>query len=656
MAVIEIVDCVLPGTRDFGGQIPAMVGKFYVNPFVERPGLRTIGNTLPAPWTFGFYRQFPVAAPIVTTGIQQRGWPVNLAASPVVDLPFDATKTRQTGFPRRTLRASGGAGRRGGSHITDGVVRSAACPLPDAGEVFWFDRLHILPTTAEQTNLGNVVNDVDTTFTVFNAHRTLAAVINALNQLNAAGFTFIAGRTPPSPELTIVAYGEESYTIRAEAEFGPPVIDATFTWIPNAPFESVDVNFIGNRITILAFEPQVGPQTEYEWLTSIVESYNGTEQRMQMRDRPRQSITYTYRKGDANVNLEEPYPEEPTAFEHVMFDSLGRVFALPVWEDRTVLRSPVAINDTTVNIDTSGLDLQVGQLILLWRDWNDTEAQEISAVGALTVTVSNPFLQAWAIEDTVVLPTFTAYADDNVVQAMGRLDTALWRIRFNRINERTDLIGGVSPELPADFEGIPIWPRKWGISGTTINRTWRRDIQPVNVQLGKIGRSFRKTTPRRLNSELRVEIRGRADFLAFRQFVLALKGKQKIFWLGSKYHQFRLQALTPAGGGSLRVFNNLYTNFVANRAQFDRINVVLTDGTETVHTILAAADVGTPPNNETDLTITPTAPVEYNTTNVERIEYYTRHRLDTDRVVFQATRPKDHYILTFPIIEVLNET
>ena len=713
MVAITVADC--PSPASFGDQLEPLKGRFYGVPGRMRGGRRiggqagiitnidpfvspqAVGGTDRAGISFPVLGAeariqpiFPASAPNPVDGNPMgHSFPVRLTSSPVVDKPWDPSAVRQTGFPdgrashrpqvagRDVSRAgqTGGQGRKEGFQQTgsnqfrpgmikggasmspnDGTVRVSVCPSPSVAEDFWLDRLHILPVSAEQTNLGNVVNDVDTTFEVFNASATVAAVINLLQELNTVGFTVISGRTPPSPELTIPPYGSESYTIRAEAETGPPVIDATFTWIPSAPFNSVDVNFIGNRITIFTFEPQFNVETEFNWLTSIVEAYDGTEQRMQMRDRPRQSILYRFRKGDAFLDDEEPYPEEPSAMEHVMFDSLGRVFAVPVWEDRTVLNAPVAVNDTVISITTAGLDFQPGQLLLLWRDWNDTEAQEITSVAAGSITATNPFLQAWAVEDTVVLPTFTAYVDDAVTQLIHRLDHVLWTIRFNRINERNDLLDGVSPELPSDFMGLPIWPRKWTISGVNQNRIWRRNIQEVQTALGEIERTFRNTVPRRANAQLQVNIRGRTDFETFRQFVLALRGRQKIFWLGSKYHQFRIQAVTPALGGSIRVFNNFYTNFVATRAIFNIINVVLTDGTENRHTIISAVDVGTPPNNETDLGISPVAPVQYDTTNVARIEYYTRHRLDTDKVVFQAIKPRDHYTLTFPIIEVLNET
>jgi hypothetical protein len=153
-----------------------------------------------------------------------------------------------------------------------------------------------------------------------------------------------------------------------------------------------------------------------------------------------------------------------------------------------------------------------------------------------------------------------------------------------------------------------------------------------------------------------VELRGRADFEQFRSFVLALKGKQKIFWLGMKFNQFNIQATTVATGNSIRVFNNFYSNFVAERAYFNIINIVTTGEVDHFHTITASAVVGAPPNNEIDLTIDPVAPIEYNVNNVVRIEYFTRHRLDTDVIRFQAIRPKDTYTQTFPIVEVINET
>ena len=594
-----------------GGQHPpSFVGRFYVNPFV-------LFNKIPE----GFATDFQLVTPAVLPGALLRK-----TSKPIV-----------TGIPR-LASVGGGIG-------------------ADSRNQFWTERLHLLPISSTSIDLGNLVSDVDSTFEVFNSSRKTVVQISSIGLTAAAGFTFISGKVPPSPELFIGLYGSEVYVLRAEVETGPPTISAVFEWIPvTAGFSSVTVSFIGNRITVFTFEPQFNVTTSYEWLTSVVESFNGTEQRVQMRDRPRESIRYRFRKGDADVNVEEPYPEEATAFEHTMFDSLGRVFATPVWGDRTVLNSAVSINDTVINITTAGLDLQLGELLMLWHDWNDQESQEIASVAAGTVTVSNPFLAAHAIANTVVLPTFTALIDDGIVEQLGKLDTAFWSIVFNRINERTDLLSGISPELPADRDGIPDWPRRWGITGRNLNRTWRRNIQEVQTTLGQIKRSFSYTTPRRAQNQLVANIRGRSDFLAFRQFVLALKGQQKIFWLPSRFHQFRIQATAAGGSSTIRVFNNLYTTFVANRAQLNRINVVLTDGQEFDHTIVSSADIGTPPNNEVDLGITPATSVEYNTTNVDRIEYLTRHRLNTDRVVFEAIRPRDHYTASFPIIEVINET
>ena len=68
-------------------------------------------------------------------------------------------------------------------------------------------------------------------------------------------------------------------------------------------------------------------------------------------------------------------------------------------------------------------------------------------------------------------------------------------------------------------------------------------------------------------------------------------------------------------------------------------------------------------SDETDLGITPVvggdvspASGDYTIANVDRIEYLTKHRLNTDVIEFLGRRPRDDYSLDFPIVEVVNET
>lgn len=543
-----------------------------------------------------------------------------------------------------------------GKRFRAGISR-VVCAAPDSRNQFWSERLHVLGVDKVLIDLGNVVNDIDSTFEIFNSSRKTSVEISNIGLTNADGFTFISGKVPPSPVLFIPIYSSAQYILRAEAEIGPPSIQAVFQWNPvTAGFSSVTVSFIGNRITIFTFEPQVEPVTEYEWITAITEAYDGTERRMSMRQNPRQTISYGFFKGGDD----NPYTDEPQALEHVMFDSLGRTFAVPVWEDREVLTAAVGATDTVINVNTVGRDFRVGELLLLWRDWNDTEAQEIESITPTQVTVSTGFIGAFAINNTVVLPTFLGLAQDGTNQQVFKVDAARWEIIFKRINT-IDYAGLLSPVLPVDFEGLPIWPRAWFIGGQSVQRSWKRNIEQAQNDVGKLIQSFRLRVPRKTHSELRVEILNRTEYEFMRQFLFALRGRQKAFWLPTFTSNFLLTSPAPAGAGLIRTRQNFYSNFVFERAPLNKIQVTLTNGTQFRHTISASADVGAPPDNETDLTITP--PVDtlqspdpgYTVANVRRIEYITKHRLNTDKYTFRALRPRDSTTLRFPIIEVINE-
>ncbi len=580
-----------------GGQLTALVGRFYVNPFVP------IGFNSEGFSTDGVFYGAPRTAPI-------------------------------TGFAPRVP-----------GKLIHGFFK------PGVFDQFWLDRLHILPVSSVSIDLGNVVSDVDTVVEVFNASRDTNVNIATIDEDNADGFTILSGRLAP---FLLAAYNGEIYTIRAESEEGPPNINATFTWIPTTQgFFAVAVNFIGNRITVFGFEPQVKPTTNYEWITAIIESYNGTEQRSSVREIPRMSIDYRLKKGGDD----EAYGTQAQALEHAIFDSLGRTYAVPIWEDREVLLSPVGSPETEVNVNTLGRDFQVGELVLLWHSWDDFEAQEIASITSTVITATNPFVGTFAIADTVVLPTFLGFVDDGVRQQVFRKDYAVWATRFHRITN-VNYQDGASPELPADFEGLPIWPRPWNIRGTSITRSWRRNTEQVAADVGKIERGFRLTVPRRASAELGVEIHGRTDFESFRQFLFALRGRQKTFWLPSFTSNFELRATATAGTALIRVSKNFYTTLVAERSPFDKIQVVLSDDRTFRHTIVASADIG---GGEIDLSVTPAVGEpesprpDYTLLNTVRIEYITKHRLNTDVLRFQGEQPRDDFSLVFPVIEVINE-
>ncbi|MCL6228962.1 hypothetical protein M4368_31510, partial [Pseudomonas aeruginosa PA103] len=159
----------------------------------------------------------------------------------------------------------------------------------------------------------------------------------------------------PSPPLPFAALQERIWTVAVSTD-GPPVVDARIVWQLQDEQPLILV-ITGNRITAWPFAPDWadGVQESLEWLTELLTSTSGVEQRRSLRLSPRRSFEAEF------------YAE---GRERVLLDlSLagwgGRIWALPVWPDIQLLASVTAAGALTVECDTRWRDFRAGGLALL---------------------------------------------------------------------------------------------------------------------------------------------------------------------------------------------------------------------------------------------------------------------------------------------------
>jgi hypothetical protein len=172
--------------------------------------------------------------------------------------------------------------------------------------------------------------------------------------------------------------------------------------------DGTDLVVTGTRITVFGPDPDwsdpIRERTEY--LTEIMAAYNETEQRVQLRSKPRTVLTFRV------LTLER---KDTAALDALLWGWQARVFGVPFWPDAQPLLANVAIGDTVVQVATTYRKFEAGGLMMLWRDMHTHEALSIQNVGPSSVQLTAPTTNAWPADGrTYVVPVLSGRLPDQV--------------------------------------------------------------------------------------------------------------------------------------------------------------------------------------------------------------------------------------------------
>lgn len=257
----------------------------------------------------------------------------------------------------------------------------------------WYDTIHIVPNTYD---LGNLLSDQDRDFEVWNAYLS-SQLLSTIGEDGTDGMDIDEPFVTPT---TFSVLESRIYTLNVSVA-GPSVIDATYTF--NFPSDTVLVIVTGNRAVVWPFEPnwRRPVEEELEWLTDVIESDNGSEQGIKLRDTPRSRFSY----------LSTVKERDQRWLQTVLWSWQANLFALPIWTDEGGLTADAALGATSISVDTSHMSYQAGALVILMRDTTTYEAVEITTVNANSLELAQELNNSWG-KNTRVYPGYFARMND----------------------------------------------------------------------------------------------------------------------------------------------------------------------------------------------------------------------------------------------------
>ena len=472
----------------------------------------------------------------------------------------------------------------------------------------WFDRIHLIPGALA---LGNLLSNQTRDVEVFNAFR-ISKTLASITENNVDGITL----TQPQPTpLNFAPLQSFIYVVNISTT-GPPTVDGTYTY--NFTGENPLVLAItGTRVVVFGFEPDWRQRIRERllWLTDVLKSRNGTEQRIRLRTHPRREFEFTYLVQNHQVRTLDP----------ILWGRQARIFAIPVWTDTQRLGADINSAEVTIPINTDNLDYHVDGLGILIQDFETFETFEIQSLTSNELTLKNPLSNGWGA-DTRIMPARLARLSQStqVRRANSRVSTgrALFRVEPN--TNVTEVDGATVYQGESVLETHPNRVR-------ALTDDYTRTSETVDFETGVLIVDDPQDFPDIIRSFSWL-LKNKPEIFSFRQWLHARSGRLKPVWIPTFNHDVQvIDSVIASGSTVINIRDagiNLY--YQARPGRRD-IQILLKDGTVFYRRVLGAT-AGAP--GEESISIDSSLGQNVNREDIRRFSYMGLHRFESDQIEF----------------------
>lgn len=477
----------------------------------------------------------------------------------------------------------------------------------------WYDKIHVIPSSIA---FGNVLSNQQRTIEIFNSYLTGKDFTDFTN--NAGQGVNITNL--PSFPYEIDGFSSILLTLQVST-IGPPTIAGDLVF--ETEVRDASVLLTGRRVILMPVRPQFPVVEVLEYLTDIMESRNGTEQRIQVADVCRQLISLSFFEDDP----------EGSNLRMLLFDWLPRVWGVPCWWEERNLTADVTPGLQTIQVSTTFCDLRVGGLAVVYTDQFDAEALEVQSFDASSVTFTSPLERAHLASNSTFMPVRIAYADQQprgsqLLQGQQKLSMDF------------ETIDGVDNSSAAAFptfnSKVLLDEHSLVPGGGQVAQGWQRKVKQLGSPAGR-RRLFADNDRSRLSTLKGFFINTPQRLWEVRQLFHQLRGSLTSFYLPSFRNDLVVTANIAGGGTGVTIKNVGFATFVGQRQPFAAVRLVLNDGTTFTRTINASSVVS--PTAEQITVSSSFSGSLITVAQIKRLELLMLVRCKDDRITFEHRRP-----------------
>ncbi|KGK24506.1 hypothetical protein [Pseudomonas plecoglossicida] len=359
------------------------------------------------------------------------------------------------------------------------------------------------------------------------------------------------------------------------------------------------------------------PEMRVQYLTEVIESFDGTEQRIALRDTPRVALSYMYSMTD----------EQQYLFDNKIATSTGSMI-VPLWPLQCQLSRSVLAGDASVALETINAHVMASDTLVI-SERDESEIVSVESITDRVVTLKTLAKKTFST-NAVVIPARIAYPSDE------SNSTSLLRgFDQHTITFDLDETQILKPAPVDDFERLnarPIFPFRPDRSKdvTTQYNRLRETLDPL-IGARSIYDRARGT----------VKILGQTftffsevERQRFEDFAELMNGAQGEFYIEGPGQAFELSEDVVAPTYKLKIKSSGYINFANSNSLAQIVAIKLYDGTTIYRTILSATT--SPDGTETITTKESTAALKQ--VDIETIVPLYLARFDSDefRYIFDT--------------------
>jgi hypothetical protein len=494
----------------------------------------------------------------------------------------------------------------------------------------WFEHSHILPRV--KIEFGNILTLVEDTFEIYSAFRfqqvTLASITNNadpgmdlpdISTPETVGPQGSLLRSTSTDNSAGTGLGTLVKTRLQALQDGLPNFDTNIIFNFSAPAEDVELLVSGSRIVFLPLEYEAPCTEVLAFLTDVITALDGREQRHAMRKNPRQIFKVTYRLTG----------NDKQRMKALLFDWTDNLFGFPLWHERLQLTAAVSAGATVYSVaGADDVDLRVGGLAVVFTDAATFDVISISAKTDTSITAADPSVNGYPA-GTTIMPLRTAFirGAPRGSRSINNLETFNLELEVTD-NDTGQLTGSTTPGFWSTYNSRVLFDDCNVMNGSEMSEKFQRNVRVVDNETGIVTISSNWDRGKRVSNK-GFKLHSRAELMEFRKLMLALRGRQKAFYLPTFDEDLTPKAALVAATDTLDIEAQEYVRFIDDRFPKNLFEISFTDGTSLVRTVTGSATVDSTTER---LTLNTTWPANRTLDEIVRTQFYELVRFDTDNI------------------------